>query len=224
LEAFAYSVSHDLRAPLRAMDGFSQALLEDYADKLDLEGRSHLQRVRSASQRMADLIDGMLTLSRTTRIEMRRARVDLSGLAQAIAVDLQKGSPQRRAEFVIEPGLVVQGDPNLLRSMLENLLANAWKFTSKHQTARIEVGSSVQNGQKVYFVRDDGAGFDMTYAGNLFGVFRRLHGSGEFEGTGVGLATVQRIVHRHGGRVWAEGKPEQGATFYFTLPEVSQRN
>ncbi len=223
LEAFAYSVSHDLRAPLRAMDGFSQALLEDYADKLDLDGRNHLQRVRAASQRMADLIDGMLTLSRTTRIEMRRARVDLSGLAQTIALDLQKTAPQRRVEFVIAPGLAVHGDPHLLRSLIENLLGNAWKFTSKHDMARIEVGSVQQQGPTVYFVRDDGAGFDMAYVNNLFGVFRRLHGSSDFEGTGVGLATVQRIVHRHGGRVWAEGQPEQGATFYFTLPGHEKR-
>jgi PAS domain S-box-containing protein len=217
LEAFAYSVSHDLRAPLRAMDGFSQALLEDYADKLDQEGKGHLQRVRAASQRMAELIDGMLTLSRTTRIEMRRTRVDLSTLAQGVAMELQKTAPERRVEFVIAPGLRVQGDPNLLRNVLENLVGNAWKFTSKHAQARIEFGPLRQEGQIVYFVRDDGAGFDMAYAKNLFGVFRRLHASTEFEGTGVGLAIVQRIVQRHGGRVWAEGEPEKGATFYFTL-------
>jgi PAS domain S-box-containing protein len=223
LEAFAYSVSHDLRAPLRAMDGFSQALLEDYSDKLDLDGRNHLQRVRAASQRMADLIDGMLTLSRTTRIEMRRSVVDLSRLAQAITLELRKSAPQRQVEFVMAPGLVVNGDPNLLRSLLANLLDNAWKFTSKHATARIELGALQRGGETVYFVRDDGAGFDMTYVDNLFGVFRRLHSTVEYEGTGVGLATVQRIVNRHGGRVWAEGKPEQGATFYFTLsPEPRQ--
>jgi signal transduction histidine kinase len=217
LEAFAYSVSHDLRAPLRAMDGFSQALLEDYADRLDAEGKGHLQRVRAASQRMADLIDGMLSLSRTTRSEMRRTRVDLSRLAQSIAGELRNTTPQRPVEFVIAPGLVVDGDMNLLRTVLENLLGNAWKFTSKHAQARIELGVLRRDGETVYFVRDDGAGFDMTYASNLFEVFRRLHAATDFEGTGVGLATVQRIVNRHGGRVWAEGQVEKGAALYFTL-------
>jgi len=224
LEAFAYSVSHDLRAPLRAMDGFSQALLEDYAAKLDREGKSHLQRVRAASQRMADLIDGMLSLSRTTRSEMRRRRVDLSGLAQTIAQDLQRTAPARQVEFVIAPNLVVNGDLNLLRVALENLLGNAWKFTSKHPQARIEVGALQREGETAYFVRDDGAGFDMAYVSNLFGVFRRLHAATDFEGTGVGLATVQRIVQRHDGRVWAEGQIEKGAAFYFTLPPEPRRS
>jgi PAS domain S-box-containing protein len=218
LEAFAYSVSHDLRAPLRAIDGFSQAVLEDYGDKLDLEARSHLQRVRAASQRMAELIDGMLSLSRITRSQMRRTAVDLSALAQAAALDLQKTAPARRVEFVIAPRLVVKADADLLRVVLENLLGNAWKFTSKRLQARIEVGAMQRDGETVYFVRDDGAGFDMAYARNLFGAFQRLHTAVEFEGTGIGLATVQRIIHRHGGQVWAEGEVDKGAAFYFTLP------
>jgi PAS domain S-box-containing protein len=223
LEAFAYSVSHDLRAPLRAMDGFSQALLEDYADALDDEGKSHLRRVRAASQRMGDLIDGILGLSRTTRSEVRRTTVNMSAVAQAVAAELQKTDPQRRVEFVIEPHLIVHADANLLRIMLENLLGNAWKFTSKHPGARIEVGSIRHEGETAYFVRDDGAGFDMQYANNLFGAFRRLHSAAEFEGTGVGLATVQRIVHRHGGRIWAEGQVEKGATFFFTIPKEQRQ-
>ena len=222
LEAFAYSVSHDLRAPLRAMDGFSQALLEDYADKLDAEGKGHLLRVRTASQHMGELIDGILGLSRTTRSEMRRTTVNLSDLARTIAQELQRSAPARRAEFVIAPRLTVNGDANLLRSLLENFLRNAWKFTSKHPHARIEVGALQHDGETVYFVRDDGAGFDMTYASKLFGAFQRLHVAADFEGTGVGLATVQRIVHRHGGRVWAEGEVERGATFYFTLSRESK--
>ncbi|MCL4294638.1 MAG: PAS domain S-box protein [Anaerolineae bacterium] len=219
LEAFAYSVSHDLRAPLRGIDGFSQALLEDYADQLDEEGRRYLQRVRAASQRMAELIDDLLTLSRLTRSEMRREPVNLSLLAQAIAAELRKSEPDRRVEFDIAPGLVVTADAPLMRVALENLLGNAWKYTAKHPSARIEVGrlAPVNNGKATYFVRDDGAGFDMAYAGKLFGAFQRLHTPAEFEGTGIGLATVQRIIHRHGGQVWAEGAVDQGATFYFTL-------
>jgi len=221
LEAFAYSVSHDLRAPLRAIDGFSQALLEDYADKVDPEGRGHLQRVRIASQRMGQLIDGLLSLSRTTRTEMRRTTVNMSILAAGICQELQKTAPDRQIEFVTAPNLLVNADASLLRILLENLLGNAFKFTGKHPTARIEVGSQQDNGQTVYFVRDDGAGFDMTYASNLFSAFRRLHAMTEFEGTGIGLATVQRIVHRHGGKVWAEGQIEKGATIYFTIPTES---
>ena len=218
LEAFAYSVSHDLRAPLRAIDGFGQALLEDYADRLDEEGRSHLQRTRAASQRMGQLIDGLLSLSRTTRSEIRRTYVDLSALAQMIAGELRKTNPARQVEWDIAPGLIVHADASLMRIMLQNLLENAWKFTSKHPRAKIAVGAVEQNGETVYFVRDDGAGFDMAYADKLFGAFSRLHAMAEFDGTGIGLATVQRIVHRHGGRVWAEGKVEQGATIYFTIP------
>ncbi len=217
LEAFAYSVSHDLRAPLRSLDGFSQALLEDYADRLDAQGTDYLRRVRSGSQRMAQLIDDLLNLSRVTRAQMRMGSVDLSALAEGIATELRKSDPSRRVEFAIAPALVVQADPGLLGVVLENLLGNAWKFTGKQLVARIELGVTPHNGRPTYFVRDNGAGFDMTYADKLFGAFQRLHRSGEFEGTGIGLATVQRIIHRHGGRIWAEAAPDRGATFYFTL-------
>lgn len=217
LEAFCYSVSHDLRAPLRSIDGFAQALLEDYLDKLDAPGQDYLRRVRAATQRMGMLIDDLLDLSRVTRSEIRRECVDLSNLTRAIAEDLQKTQPERRVEFVIAPELEAKGDTRLLRITLENLLGNAWKFTSKHESARIEFGAAAHDGTTAYFVRDDGAGFDSTYAGRLFGAFQRLHATTEFPGTGVGLATVQRIIHRHGGRVWAKGTVEQGATFYFTL-------
>ncbi|OYE04158.1 hypothetical protein CDG79_14825 [Nostoc sp. 'Peltigera membranacea cyanobiont' 232] len=217
MEAFSYSVSHDLRAPLRSIDGFSQALLEDYADKLDALGQNYLQRVRAATQRMAQLIDDLLNLSRLTRSEMRCEKVDLSALVEAIATELHKTQPERQVEFAIAPGLVTNGDAHLLRVVLENLLGNAWKFTGKHQKARIEFGLLQQDDTNVYFVRDDGTGFDMAYIEKLFGAFQRLHAMTEFEGTGIGLATVQRIIHRHGGRVWAESAVEQGATFYFTL-------
>jgi PAS domain S-box-containing protein len=217
LEAFSYSVSHDLRAPLRSIDGFSQALQEDYADKLDSEGKDHLQRVRASTQRMGQLIDDMLNLSRVTRGEMRCEAIDLTAMAEAIAADLQQTAPERDVEFVISEGLAVQGDARLLRILLDNLLNNAWKYTSKQPRARIEVGFAQNNGQSAYFVRDDGVGFDMAYADKLFGAFQRLHGMAEFNGTGIGLATVQRIIHRHGGRVWAQGKVDQGATFYFTI-------
>jgi len=217
LEAFAYSVSHDLRAPLRGIDGFSQALLEDYADKLDAEGQDYLRRVQAGSQRMGQLIDGLLKLFRVTRGEMRREAVDLSSLAQAVAAELQQREPERRVEFVIAEGLVAEGDAPLLRVVLENLLGNAWKFTAKYPRARIEFGVTQRRGERAYFVRDDGVGFDMAYADKLFGAFQRLHSTAEFDGTGIGLATVQRIIHRHGGRVWAEGMEGQGATFYFAL-------
>jgi len=218
LDAFSYSVSHDLRAPLRSIDGFSQALLEDYADKVDAEGKSHLQRIRRAAQRMADLIEALLALSRVTRSEIRRATLDLSALARAIAAELQQREPERQAEWMIQHGLVVDGDPRLLRAMLENLLGNAWKFTSARAPARIEFGVwPGSDGRPTYYVRDNGAGFDMAYENKLFGAFQRLHTQAEYGGTGIGLATVHRIIHRHGGRVWAEGAPDQGATFYFTL-------
>ena len=223
LEAFAYSVSHDLRAPLRGIDGFSQALLEDYADVLDARGQDYLRRVRAASQRMGQLIDDLLQLSRLTRREMHRQPVNLSELVQQIARDLARQDPERAVEWVIARDVVAVGDPHLLRIALENLLSNAWKFTSRHTTARIEFGVKRDQESAVYFVRDDGAGFDMAYADKLFGAFQRLHGLAEFEGTGIGLATVQRIIHRHGGRIWAEGEVEQGATFYFTL-RVSAQN
>ena len=216
LEAFSYSVSHDLRAPLRSIDGFSQALLEDYAERLDGDGRGHLQRVCAATQRMGQLIDDMLNLSRVTRVEMRRERVDLSTMARAVAADLRQAQPDRSVELAVADGLAVEADARLMRVVLENLLGNAWKFTSKRADARVELGSSGSNGSTVFFVRDNGAGFDMAYAGKLFGAFQRLHGMTEFAGTGVGLATVQRIVRRHGGRVWAEGEVGRGATVYFT--------
>ena len=217
LEAFAYSVSHDLRAPLRSIDGFSQALLEDYADKLDATAQEHLHRVRRAAQRMAALIDDMLNLSRVTRCELHREKLDLTAVARSIAADLQEADPGRRVEFVIESGLTAVGDPQLLRAAMENLLRNSWKYTSGHPTARIEFGRSKKKEKHSFLVRDDGAGFDPRYADRLFGAFQRLHTAEEFPGTGIGLATVQRIIHRHGGEVWAEGAVEKGATFYFTL-------
>ncbi|MBI5605138.1 MAG: PAS domain S-box protein [Deltaproteobacteria bacterium] len=217
LEAFSYSVSHDLRAPLRGIDGLSLALLEDNFDQLDHQGQDFLKRIRAASQHMAELIDDLLKLSRVTRSELRRSNVDLSALSQAISEELKRGHPERRVEFVIQPGMIARGDVNLLKIVIEQLLRNAWKFTGKHFQARIEVGAIQIEGETAFFVRDDGAGFDMTYADHLFGAFQRLHSANEFEGTGIGLATVKRIIHRHGGRVWGEGVVEKGATFYFTL-------
>jgi PAS domain S-box-containing protein len=217
LEAFSYSISHDLMAPLRSIDGFSHILLEDYADELDDEGKDYLSRVRAASQHMGQLIDALLKLSRTARSELSREKVDLSALAENIAQELRDSQPERQVEFDIANGLSVDGDAWLLRIALENLLANAWKFTGQRSRARIEFGASKYEGTFVYFVRDNGAGFDMSYADKLFGAFQRLHSTNEFPGTGIGLATVQRIIHRHGGRVWAEGYLGQGATFYFTL-------
>lgn len=217
LEAFSYSVSHDLRAPLRSLDGFSQALLEDYHDRLDDAGRDFLRRVRAASQRMATLIDDLLSLSRVTRGELQLREVDLSALAAAVAAELQKGDPERDVRLAIAPDLVARGDAGLMRIVLQNLLGNAWKFTGKRSPAHVEVGAQAHDGRRAFFVRDDGAGFDMAYAAKLFGAFQRLHASDEFPGSGIGLATVQRIIHRHGGEVWAEGTTGRGATFYFTL-------
>jgi signal transduction histidine kinase len=217
LEAFSYSVSHDLRTPLRSIDGFSQAVLEDYGDKLDPTAKEHLQRVRQAAQRMAALIDDMLNLSRVTRCELHLENLDLSAMAKLIASELQEAEPSRRVEFVIENGLTAMGDSQLLRAAMENLLRNSWKYTSGHPTARIEFGRRNEKENPSLFVRDDGAGFDPRYADRLFGAFQRLHTAKEFPGTGVGLATVQRIIHRHGGEIWAEGAVEKGATFYFTL-------
>jgi signal transduction histidine kinase len=217
LEAFSYSVSHDLRAPLRTIDGFSQALLEDCVDQLDDQGKDNLQRVRAATQRMGELIDDMLNLSRVARKEICVETVDLSAMAQTIAAELRRSQPERRVEFIIADGLVTTGDGGLLKAALENLLGNAWKFTGKRPLAKIEFGIARYDGNTAYFVRDNGAGFDAAYADKLFGAFQRLHGQNEFSGTGIGLATVQRVIHRHGGHVWGEGKIEQGATFYFTL-------
>ncbi|MFZ1979363.1 MAG: two-component regulator propeller domain-containing protein [Bacteroidota bacterium] len=218
LEAFSYSVSHDLRAPLRSIDGFSIALLEDYPDKLDEQGKDYLQRVHAASQHMEHLIDDILNLSRVMRSEMKRTSVDLSSLAQSIAHELSRTQPERRVTFIITPGMVVQADRNLMGIVLENLLDNAWKFTGKHPTAKIEMGKIMRDGQQVYFVRDDGDGFDMAYAGKLFGAFQRIHTPVDFKGSGIGLATVRRIIHRHGGQVWAEAEKDRGAAFYFTIP------
>ncbi len=217
LEAFAYSVSHDLRAPLRSMDGFSQAVLEDYADRLDGEGRDFLQRIRRSSQHMAQLIDDILTLSRVTRGELDRSKVDLSAMAEAVAAALQETDPTREVDFDIAPGVVAEGDGRPLRVVLANLLGNAWKFTAGNSQAHVEFGVTENEGKPAYFVRDDGAGFDMAYADKLFGAFQRLHSASEFEGTGIGLATVARIVHRHGGKIWAESGVGEGATFFFTL-------
>lgn len=218
LEAFSWSVSHDLRAPLRSIEGFSRALMEDHAGQLNDEARDYLQRVCSGALRMGQLIDDLLRLSRVTRSEIRLTTVDLSALAHSILTELARTQPEREVEFTVAPGLVVNADAQLLRIVMENLLGNAWKFTSKQARAKIEVGRAPWQGQLMYFVRDNGAGFDMAYADKLFGAFQRLHPVYEFEGTGIGLATVQRILHRHGGRISAEGAVGQGATFYFTLP------
>jgi PAS domain S-box-containing protein len=217
LDAFSYSVSHDLRAPLRSIDGFSHALLEDCAGELNEQGKDYLNRIRAASQRMGQLIDDLLGLSRMTRCELQREPVDLSALAISSADDVRKIWPDRHVELVVAPGLHVQGDRRLLQVVFDNLLGNAWKFTSKRERAVIEVGKMVYEGTTAYFVRDNGVGYDMVYATKLFGAFERLHAMTEYPGTGIGLATVQRIVARHGGRVWAEGRVDQGATFYFTL-------
>jgi signal transduction histidine kinase len=220
LEAFSYSVSHDLRAPLRSIDGFSRILLEDYAGKLDEEGEDYLGRVRAASKHMDILIDDLLDLSRVSRGPLRREVIDLSAVARGIVQKLERSQPERKVRFVAEEGVVAFGDASLLRVALENLLGNAWKFTSKKEVATIEFGAApYESGDVAYYVRDDGAGFDPRYAEKLFGAFQRLHGAEDFEGTGIGLATVARIVHRHGGRVWAEGAVGEGATFFFTLKQ-----
>jgi len=218
LESFSYSVSHDLRAPLRTIDGFSRAVLEDYGDKVDAEGKNYLERIRAATHQMAQLIDDLLKLSRVNRSEMHRENVDLSALAQRVADGLRKTVSGRPITFQIQPGMIADGDARLLTVVLDNLLGNAWKFTSQRDNAQVEFGSFAgANGEPVYFVRDNGAGFDMTYVDKLFGAFQRLHSDSEFKGSGIGLATVQRIVRRHGGRIWAEGKTGEGATFYLTL-------
>ncbi len=218
LEAFCYSVSHDLRAPLRSIDGFSQALIEECLDNLGTAGQDYLRRIRAATQRMGHLIDDLLNLSRVTRSNIYLQSVDLSLLASAICTDLQESQPERQVDFIIQTGLIAQGDASLLQVLLVNLLDNAWKFTNKHAAARIEFGMiSSEGAVPTYFVKDDGAGFDMAYISNLFAPFRRLHRVEHFPGNGVGLATVQRIVNRHGGRIWAEAGVEKGATFYFTL-------
>ncbi len=217
LEAFAYSVAHDLRSPLRALDGFSQILLEEYHNKLDKQGENYLKRLRIAAQRMAQLIDDLLNLSRITRDEMNFRQVYLSEMAFEIADNLKAAQPLHKVEFSIQEGITVEGDGRLLRIVMENLIGNAWKFSSKKTTAQIEFGMLKQDSKKVYFVKDNGAGFDMRYVKKLFGAFQRLHDSKEFQGTGIGLVTVHRIIQRHGGKIWACGEVEKGATFYFTL-------
>jgi PAS domain S-box-containing protein len=217
LEAFSYSVSHDLRAPLRAIDGFSQALVEDAGPLLKPEHHSHLNRVRQAAQRMGLLIDDLIKLARVTRTDVKIDDVDLSEIARSLATNLQDSAPERQAEFVISPDLQARGDPRLIQVALDNLLSNSWKFTTPRTPARIEFGKAVANGRPAFFVRDNGVGFDMNYAGKMFGAFQRFHDAREFSGTGIGLATVQRIIHKHGGRIWAESQPGEGATFYFTL-------
>ncbi|HUY11031.1 MAG TPA: ATP-binding protein, partial [Candidatus Dormibacteraeota bacterium] len=216
LESFAYSVSHDLRAPLRAIDGFSQVLEEDYRERLDETARGHLQRVRAAANRMADLIDALLRLAKIARAPIHYEQLDLAAIARGIFADLQSADPNRVVEFKVGSIPVAYGEPMLMHAALTNLLGNAWKFTRKVKTPHIEFGSE-SSGE--FFVRDNGAGFDMTYANKLFGAFQRLHGSEEFEGTGIGLATVARIIHRHGGALRAEGEIGRGATFWFTLPK-----
>jgi signal transduction histidine kinase len=217
LEAFSYSVSHDLRAPLRVIESFTKAILEEYASVLDTQAQHYLERVCAATERTKQLIGDLLQLSRVNRSEMQIQSVDLSQLAHAVATELQQAEPARSATFVIAEAVIARGDARLLRGLLDNLFANAWKFTSKHPTARIEFGVTERERERVYFVRDDGAGFDPRFMDQLFHPFKRLHGAGEFPGTGIGLATVQRIVYRHGGSIWAEGAVEAGATFYFTL-------
>jgi len=217
LEAFSYSVSHDLRAPVRAIDGFSAALLADHAGQLDEQGREYLTRVRNATKRMAQLIDDLLSLSKITRVELKRQQVDLTDVARRVLAELGSRDPQRNVTTQVAEGMVVDADPRLLTVMLENLLGNAWKYTSKQPAATIAVGREARNGETAYFVRDNGAGFSMEHATKLFAPFQRLHAAADFEGTGIGLATVGRIVGKHGGRVWAEAKAGEGATFFFTL-------
>ncbi len=216
LEAFSYSVSHDLRSPLRTIDGFSSALIEDYSDKLDSDGIDSLLRIRAASQRMGLLIDGLLSLCRIARADLKQERVNLSALAHDIVRVLKEAQCDRKVEFVIAEGLFAEGDERLLYAALQNLIGNAWKFSEKKTDARIEIGAMEVDGKPAYFVRDNGVGFDMTYVDKLFCIFQRLHDPTEFSGTGIGLATVQRIINRHGGRLWAEGEVGRGATFYFS--------
>jgi signal transduction histidine kinase len=219
LDSFSHSVSHDLRAPLRVVDGFANIVLEDYGERLDDLGREHLKRIVAAGQRMNAMIDTLLSLSRMTSREIECERVDLSRLARELADELRAQDQARATEFVLADGLVVDGDRTLLRLVLQNLMGNAWKFSAKVAQPRLEFGARAENGKTHFLVRDNGAGFDMRFAEKMFGLFQRFHSSNEFPGTGVGLATVQRIVRKHGGRIWADSKPGQGATFFFTLWE-----
>ena len=219
LEAFAYSVSHDLRTPLRAIEGFANILADDYSNVLDELARNYLSRIRSASYHMGEIIENMLLLSRVKRSEIRPVYFDLGEMAQSIAGELSASEPERDVKFNIQKGLMVKADLSLLKIALSNLIGNAWKYTGKHASANIEFGAKEENGEKIFYVKDDGAGFDMDYADKLFHPFNRLHTSSEFSGTGIGLATVQRIIGRHGGRIWVEAEVEKGAAFYFTLGE-----
>src|SRR5580658_3790701 len=223
LEAFSYTVSHDLRGPLSRIAGFSKALLESYRDQLDDRGRQYLDRIDYSANRMNDLVEDLLNFSRLTRLEMKEQYVDLSGIVRALSVELAGRDPQRKVEFVIPDGVAAWGDPTLLRGALLNLLENSWKFTRKHASTRIEFGMAETPHGRAYFLRDDGAGFDMAQASRLFNPFQRLHKDSDFEGTGIGLATVDRIVRRHGGRIWAEAEIERGASFYFTLRQEEER-
>jgi light-regulated signal transduction histidine kinase (bacteriophytochrome) len=217
LEAFTHSVSHDLHAPLRRINDFSQILLNDYADSLDRQGSEYLERLQASSQHMSRLIDDLLDLSRVTRADMSRQQTDLSAMARVITGELLNEQPERQARFDIQEEIMVSGDPNLLNMLLQNLLENAWKFTSKKAETRISFGITEYQGRQVYYVRDNGAGFDMAYVDKLFEPFQRLHSTKEYPGTGIGLASVKRIIRRHGGQIWAEGEVDHGATFYFTL-------
>jgi signal transduction histidine kinase len=222
LESFSYSVSHDLRAPLRAIDGFSQALIEDFGDKLPTEGHRYLLRIRSSTQRMAQLIEDLLNLARVARANLQRGPVDLSALARQVIADLEQREPERTVEISVWDGMGAEADGRLLRAALENLIGNAWKFTGKTPDARIEIGCLRDGEQTTFFVRDNGPGFDMSYAHKLFSAFQRLHAATEYSGTGIGLATVHRIIERHGGRIWADAQPGKGAVFFFTLPTKAE--
>jgi signal transduction histidine kinase len=222
LETFCYSVSHDLRAPLRAIDGFSQALLEDFSGELPKEGQRYLERIRSSTQRMGQLIEDLLNLSRVSRTELQLVEVNLGEIAQQVVAELQLRDPGRAVAVSIWEDMQGRADSRLVRAALENLIGNAWKFTARKDEPRIEVGCLREGKRSTFFVRDNGAGFDMAYADKLFGAFQRLHSAQEYQGTGIGLATVQRIVHRHGGRIWAEAKPDKGAVFFFTLAAAAE--
>jgi len=222
LESFCYSVSHDLRAPLRSIDGFSLALLEDYGSRFDSEGKRLLDIVHSEAQRMGRLIDDLLNLSRMSRTSMTRTRVDLSALATACVATQRAAAPSRDVKVTIAPNMTAYGDDGLLHIVLENLVSNAWKFTRNRPDAHVEIGESDEHDGRSFYVRDNGAGFDMRYASKLFEPFQRLHPSADYEGNGVGLATVNRIISRHGGKVWAEGRPGEGAVFWWTLPGVEK--
>ncbi len=219
LESFCYSVSHDLRSPLRTIDGFSQILMEDYSTILDDVSKDYLQRVRSGAQRMGQLIDDLLKLSRVSSSGLKKETINLSQMAQEIADGLRQSNPERNATITIEPGLTCYGDKGLIHVVMDNLFSNAWKYTQyKQEQIHIEFGQQILDGTPVFYIKDNGAGFDMAYSNKLFGAFQRLHPAKDFEGSGIGLATVNRIIQRHGGRVWAEGEPDKGATFYFSLP------